>query len=284
VRRRAIYLVKSLFAPQGEELFPAQWQLRLMEHDALGLFRLDGKVAVITGASSGLGRRFASVLSAAGAKVALAARRAERLEALARELPDALAVPCDVTRDADVDTLVDKTIARYGKIDVLVNSAGSADPYPAEQEPLDEFRNVLALNLTAAFAVAQRVGRHMLERRSGSIINMASVLGLVGRADRPLPGYASSKGGLVNLTRQLALEWAGRGVRVNALAPAYFETELTSEIFANPKAIEAISRMTPLGRPGLPHELDGPLLFLASDASSYVTGHVLAVDGGWLAG
>lgn len=252
--------------------------------DVFALFRLDAKVAIVTGASSGLGSRFASVLSAAGAKVALAARRADRLEALARELPDALPVACDVTRETDVDMLVDKTIQRYGKIDVLVNCAGSADAYPAEQEPVDEFREVIALNLTATFVVTQRVGRHMLQQGRGSVINMASVLGVVGRGDRPLPGYAASKGGVVNLTRQLALEWATRGVRVNALAPAYFESELTAGIFANPKAIETISRMTPVGRPGLPHELDGPLLFLASDASSYVTGHVLAVDGGWLAG
>lgn len=253
-----------------------------MDGDALESFRLDGKVALVTGASSGLGRRFAKVLSSAGASVALAARRMDRLEALAQELPAALPVQCDVTRDADVDALVEKTIKRFGKIDVLVNGAGTADPYPSEEEPLDEFREVLALNLTAAFVVAQRVGRRMLERRSGSIVNIASVVGFRGRAIRPLPGYAVSKAGLMNLTRQLALEWASRGVRVNALAPAYFESELTESIFATPRLVEQISKMTPLGRPGLPHELDGPLLFLASDASSYVTGQVLAVDGGWL--
>ena len=256
---------------------------RVLAEDAARLFRIDDRVAVVTGASSGLGQRFARVLAAAGAKVALAARRVDRLEELARELPDSLPLPCDVTKESDVEALVQKTVARYGKIDILVNGAGTADPYPAEEELLEWFRGVVAVNLIGAFAVAQRVGRQMLKQRSGSIINIASVLGIVGGGFRPVPGYTASKGGLVNLTRELALEWARRGVRVNALAPAYFESEMTAQIFANQKALEAISTMTPIGRTGLPHELDGPLLFLASDASSYVTGHVLAVDGGFLA-
>ncbi len=251
--------------------------------DVITPFRLDERVALVTGASSGLGARFCRVLDAAGAKVVLAARRVERLKALAAQLRDALPVACDVTDEADVTRLVAAAIAKYGRIDVLVNAAGDADPYRAEEEPLQSFADIVALNLTAAFSVSQHVARHMLERGSGSIINIASVLGVVGGGIHPTPGYAASKGGLVNLTRELAIEWSGRGVRVNAIAPAYFESEMTSEIFASKKALDVIARMTPMHRPGLAHELDGPLLFLASAASSYVTGHVLAVDGGLLA-
>ena len=191
---------------------------------------------------------------------------------------------CDVTVQSEVGGLVDAALRRFGQIDVLVNAAGDADPFRAEEEPLEEFARIVALNLTAAFSVAQRVGRHMLERGSGSVINIASVLGLVGGGIHSTPGYAASKGGLVNLTRELAIEWAARGVRVNAIAPAYFPSEMTAEIFASEKALSLIAKMTPMKRPGREHELDGPLLFLASDASSYVTGHVLAVDGGFLAG
>ena len=251
--------------------------------DVLAPFRLDGRVALVTGASSGLGARFCRVLDAAGAKVVLAARRVERLSALASELHDALPVACDVTHEIDVARAVAAGIARYGRIDVLVNAAGDADPYRAEEEPLKSFADIVALNLTAAFSISQHVARHMLERGSGSIINIASVLGLVGGGIHPTPGYAASKGGLINLTRELAVEWSGRGVRVNAIAPAYFESEMTAEIFASKKALDIIARMIPMHRPGRVHELDGPLLFLASDASSYVTGHVLAVDGGMLA-
>lgn len=247
-------------------------------------FRLDGRVAIVTGASSGLGERFCRVLDAAGARVVPAARRVERLKQLAGELRDALPVACDVTDESQVAHLIEAALQRYGRIDVLVNGAGDADPYHAEEEPLETFADIVKLNLTAAFSVAQHAARHMLERGSGSIINMVSVLGLVGGGIHSVPGYAASKGGLVNLTRELAVEWGGRGLRVNAIAPAYFPSEMTAEIFASPKALARIARMAALGRPGQPHELDGPLLFLASDASSYVTGHVLVVDGGMLAG
>ncbi len=251
--------------------------------DAKAMFRLDGRVALVTGASSGLGARFARVLTAAGARVVLAARRLDRLRELSHALPGSLPVECDITNDSDVERLVSTALQQFGHLDVLVNNAGIADPYSSEDEPIETFREVIALNLTAHFLMSQRVGRHMLERGKGSIINIVSVLGLVGGGLRPLPGYVASKAGLANLTRQLATEWAGRGVRVNAIAPGYFQSELTEEIFANEKLVKRISQMTPIGRPGLAHELDGPLLFLAGDASSYVTGHILAVDGGWLA-
>jgi NAD(P)-dependent dehydrogenase (short-subunit alcohol dehydrogenase family) len=246
-------------------------------------FRLDGRVAIVTGASAGLGERFARVLHGAGAAVVLAARRVDRLEALAAELDGALPVACDVAEDDDVDRLVDVALERHGRIDVLVNNAGVGGPQPTLDEPAEVFRRTVAVNLTGAFLMCQRVGRHMIEQGSGSIVNVVSMLGLVGTGLPPFPSYAASKGGLVNLTRELAAEWARRGVRVNAIAPGWFPTEMTAEMFADERSMQWVARKAPMGRPGELHELDGALLFLAGDASSYVTGHILAVDGGWTA-
>ena len=250
--------------------------------DPLAPFRLDGRVAVVTGASSGLGARFARVLTAAGADVVVAARRADRLAALAGEL-GADAVTCDVTDDAQCEALVSGTIERHGGIDVLVNNAGVGVPAPAETEPAAVFRAAVAVNLTGAFVLCQLAGRHMLERGQGAIVNVVSMLGLVGAGQIPFPSYTATKGGLVNLTRELAAEWGRRGVRVNALAPGWFESEMTAEMFADERSMAWVRRKAPMGRGGEPHELDGALLFLASDASSYVTGQVLVVDGGWTA-
>ncbi|MBV8959518.1 MAG: glucose 1-dehydrogenase [Actinobacteria bacterium] len=254
----------------------------MSEFDPLAPFRLDGRTAIVTGASSGLGARFARVLAAAGADVVLAARRADRIEALAKEL-DGLAVTCDVSDDAQCQALVDATVDRYGRVDVLVNNAGIGVPVPAETEEIDHFRDTVAINLTASYLLAQIAGRRMLEQGRGSIVNVVSMLGMVGAGQIPFPSYAASKGGLVNLTRELASEWARRGVRVNALAPGWFESEMTAEMFADEQSMNWVRRKAPIGRAGEPHELDGALLFLASDASSYVTGHILAVDGGWTA-
>jgi NAD(P)-dependent dehydrogenase (short-subunit alcohol dehydrogenase family) len=250
--------------------------------DPLAAFRLDGKVAIVTGASSGLGARFARVLDAAGASVTLVARRRERLEALAAELDGAVAVPGDLQRGEDLDRVVDATLERFGRVDVLVNNAGAVDTGPALEEPLQRFRDVLAVNLVAPFALAQRAARAMIAGgEGGAIVNVASILGLVGVGQIPQAGYAASKGGVINLTRELAAQWARDGVRVNALAPGWFETEMTEDMFSQESGHKWVARRAPMGRHGREGELDGALLFLASAASTYVTGQVLAVDGGW---
>ena len=246
-------------------------------------FRLDGKVALVTGASSGLGARFGTVLASAGARVVLAARRFDRLREMADELPGAVPIQCDVSDEKSLKNLVDTAIRSCGRIDVLVNNAGIGQAAPAEDESLADFRKTIDINLISTFALSQLVGRHMLERRSGSIVNVASILGLVGTGRPPLAGYVASKGGLVLLTRELAVQWARRGVRVNAIAPGWFPSEMTAEMLTSESGRRWVEREAPMGRPGEEHELDGALLFFATDASSYVTGQVLAIDGGWTA-
>lgn len=253
--------------------------------DPARLVRLDGQVAVVTGASSGLGDRFARVLHAAGAHVVVAARRADRLDALAADLGDRVtAVRADLTLAADREGLVERAGAVTGSIDVLVNNAGVSDPTPAEDETLEHFDATMELNVTAPFHLCQLVGRHMLAAGNGSIVNIASILGLVASSPMKDASYCASKGALVNLTRQLGCEWGRKGVRVNALAPGWFPSEMTqAEMFDDEGGAAFVARNAPMGRAGRLEELDGALLFLAGPASTYVTGQVLAVDGGWTA-
>ncbi len=240
-------------------------------------------MAIVTGASSGLGRRFAAVLHGVGARVVVAARRADRLDELVAELPGSVAVPADVTDDDARQRLVDRALELDGRIDVLVNNAGVSMPMAAEDEPMDQFRQVVDVNLHALFGLSQLVGRHMLDQGRGSIVNIASVLGLVAAAPIKQASYTASKGAVVNLTRQMGAEWARRGVRVNAIAPGWFETEMTDEMWNDASSMAYIRRNTPMGRPGQLDELDGVLVYLSSDASSFMTGQTLAVDGGWTA-
>jgi NAD(P)-dependent dehydrogenase (short-subunit alcohol dehydrogenase family) len=254
-----------------------------MTADPLAAFRLDGKVAIVTGASSGLGARFAKVLDSAGAKVVLVARRLERLEALAGDLAnDALPVKADLQQTDQLDAVVEQTVEKYGRVDVLVNNAGMVDAEPAIDESLDLFTDVIKVNLIAPFALAQRAAKAMLDGdEGGAIVNVASILGLRGVGQIPQAGYAASKGGIVNLTRELGAQWARKGIRVNAIAPGWFESEMTSDMFSEESGHKWVARRAPMGRHGKEGELDGALLYLASDASSYVTGQILAVDGGW---
>jgi NAD(P)-dependent dehydrogenase (short-subunit alcohol dehydrogenase family) len=248
----------------------------------LDRFRLDGRTAIVTGASSGLGVAFAQALAEAGADVALGARRADRLAETARLVEStgrrAITVATDVAQPDDCERLVAATVAAFGKVDVLVNNAGIGTAYPATRETPEQFREVIDINLNGSYWMAQACGRVM--PRGSSIVNIGSVLGST-TAGLPQAAYASSKAAIIGLTRDLAQQWTGRkGIRVNALAPGFFVSEMTDQY---PDGyIDSQLGRAPIGRPGDPEELCAALIFLASDASSYVTGVTLPVDGGLL--
>ena len=247
----------------------------------LDLFRLDGRVAVVTGASSGLGAGFAVALAHAGADVVLGARRADRLADTARAVEAcgrrALAVATDVADPEQCTALAAAAVAEFGRLDVLVNNAGVGTAVPALRETPEQFRGVVEVNLEGAYWMAQACARVM--EPGSSIVNIASTLGLI-TSYAPQAAYAATKAGLIGLTRDLSQQWAGRrGIRVNAVAPGYFASEMTAEI--PPEQLQAfVTARSPLGRLGEQHELDAAVVFLASPASSYVTGSTLAVDGG----
>ena len=246
----------------------------------LDAFRLDGRVAIVTGASSGLGVAFAQALAEAGADVALGARRADRLQATSALVEGAgrraIAVATDVARPEDCQALVDATVEQLGRVDVLVNNAGIGTAVPATRESPEQFRQVIDVNLNGCYWMAQACGRVMAP--GSSIINISSVLGIT-TAGLPQAAYAASKAGLIGLTRDLAQQWTGRkGIRVNAIAPGFFASEMTDQY--PPGYLESQQPRIPAGRKGDPRELAAAVVFLAGDAAAYVTGQTLPVDGG----
>ena len=235
----------------------------------------------MTGASSGLGDRFARVLAAAGAQVVLTARRADRLEVLAGDLGGAVWLAGDLATSGFREELVTLVGEAHGRLDVLVNNAATNDDGPLEDESFDDLRAVVDLNLLAVMDLCRLSAPLLFASGSASIVNLSSMYGVVASTG-PMAAYNATKGALVNFSRHLAAQWGRHGVRVNALAPGYFPTEMTGD-FEDPAIVRAIETRTLLRRVPRVDELDGALLFLASDASSYVTGHTLVVDAGWTA-
>jgi len=246
----------------------------------LDRFRLDGKVAVVTGASSGLGVAFAKALAEAGADLILGARREERLTATGKLVEAAgrkyFAKKTDVTKPEDCDALITFAVEKFGRVDILINNAGIASAIPAVKESPDQFREVIETNLLGSYWMAQAFARANTE--GGAIVNVASILGIKPQG-LPQAAYVSSKAGLIGLTKDLATQWSSRKkIRVNALAPGLFPSEMGDSL--PPESIEFIKKVTPLGRLGDPEELAATLVWLVSDAASYITGITVPVDGG----
>jgi NAD(P)-dependent dehydrogenase (short-subunit alcohol dehydrogenase family) len=247
------------------------------------LFDLTGRVAIITGGSIGLGRQMAEGLAEMGANLVLCARGAERCRQAAAELDElgvkTLSLACDIRKQSSVQELVDRTIAQFGRIDILINNAGISWGTPAEQMRLEDWNKVIETNLTGSFLCAQTVGKIMIGQGRGKIVNIASVAGLGGAPpELPAIGYHASKGGVISLTKDLACKWAMHNIQVNAIAPGWFPTHMSNRILERHQ--ELFLARIPARRFGNEHDLKGAAVFLASDASDYVTGQVLVVDGG----
>lgn len=247
------------------------------------LFDLTGRVALITGGGAGLGRQMAEGLAEMGANLVLCARKQERCEQAAEELRGlgvtTLGLGCDVTSPESIQLVVDAVVARFGGIDILINNAGTSWGAPAEEMSLEHWNKVIATNLTGTFLCSQAVGKIMIGQRRGKIINIASIAGMAGSPEAlDAVGYSASKGGVITLTRDLARKWAAHGIYVNAIAPGWFPTRMSSAVIERNR--ENFLKSIPLGRFGNDHDLKGAAVFFASSASDYVTGQVLVVDGG----
>jgi NAD(P)-dependent dehydrogenase (short-subunit alcohol dehydrogenase family) len=250
----------------------------------VNLFDLSGKTAIVTGGGKGIGRQMAEGLAEAGANVVLCARKAERCEQAAAELEQvgvrSLGLGCDVRDPGQVQAVVARTVADFGGVDILVNNAGTVWGAPPEDMPLEGWQKVVDVNLTGVFLFSQAAGRSMIERGGGSIVNIASVAGLHGAPPEIVSTvvYHATKGGVIAFTRDLAWKWASHGIRVNAIAPGWFPSDMANFVLEH--AGDELVRRVPLRRFGGAEDLKGPVVFLASDAAAYVTGHTLVVDGG----
>ena len=251
--------------------------------DAARMFDLDGRIAVVTGASSGLGAAVARTLASAGARVALVARRRDRLDALADEIGGA-AFACDLLDLDQVDGVVPAVVEALGPPTILVNSAGAiAEVQPAEDESVDAINRTLGLNLVAPLRLSQAVHPHLRDAGGGSIVFVSSISGQVGIPGIPQASYAASKAGLSGLTTELAVQWARHSIRVNTLAPGFFRSEITGSLYDEERGADWLRRNTPLPRDGEVDDFVGAVLWLVSDAGRYVTGQTIVVDGGWTA-
>ena len=250
-------------------------------------FKIEGQTAIVTGASSGLGITFAEALAENGVNLVIAARRYEKLATVARELSakhgvDVFPVKTDVTQEEQVTKMVGTAIEKFGSLEIIVNNAGIATLSPSVEMDLNEWKKVVDVNLTGVFLCARTAAREMIKKNYGKIVNIASIYGAVGDIYHAAPYYAS-KGAVINLTRALAIEWAPYKINVNSIAPGFFPSEMTEDIFKDETAMKHILSRTPLGRTGKPLDLKAALIYLISPASDYVTGQTIFVDGGWTA-
>lgn len=256
-----------------------------MQDYLLSQFGLENKVAVITGASRGLGQAMAIAMGEAGAKVVAVGSKAENvaatIELLKAKNVECLALGCNQANGDEIKAVIDATIEKFGRIDVLVNNAGTIKRAPAHEFSDEDWNEVIDVNLNGVFKFCREAGKHMLKQGSGKIVNIASLLSFSGGIT--VPAYAASKGGVAQITKALANEWASSNIQVNAIAPGYFETDNTYNLRQDAERFKSISDRIPAGTWGKPEDLAGPAVFLSSEASNYMNGHVMLVDGGWMA-